>query len=235
VTTRAASKYTFRVEYEVTIDENADNTTALTPYEGKTATAVVTRNFTANNYMTLTLPFDMSDTQITQVFGNGAKVYELANVVEGATEIHLQFRPTSDIVAGTPYILDIDADVNGFIIDNVVIDTELRPVKRGAITMVPVLDYDGTKLNQATQYWLASDDYLYSAGTYPTDLLGLRAYFQSTSPLPVRARVIYNENETTDLPTIEQPANNVRKIFKDGQIIIIRGEQQYNIQGQVIE
>jgi len=225
--------YTFTVN-QVTISDDADNTTALVDYEGKTVTAVVKRNFTANNYMTLTLPFDMSAPQITQVFGNGAKVYELAKVVEGATEIHLQFRPTSVIVAGTPYILDIDADVNGFIIDNVVIDTELRPVnpEGGAITMVPVLDYDGSELNQATQYWLASDNYLYSAGAYPTDLLGLRAYFQSTSPLPVRARVVYNDNETTGLPTIEQPANNVRKIFKDGQIIIIRGEQQYNIQGQ---
>mgnify|MGYP006383756613 CR=1 FL=1 len=28
---------------------------------------------------------------------------------------------------------------------------------------------------------------------------------------------------------------NVRKIMKDGQIIIIRGEQQYNVQGQRIE
>ena len=216
----------------VTIDDNANNSALLNTHNGASINVNVTRNFTASNYMTLTLPFDMNATQIQQVFGNNATVFELVNVVKGEAEIHLQFSPTSSIIAGTPYILDIDADVNGFIIDNVVIDTELRPKDHGAITMVPVLDCDGSKLEQPTQYWLATDNYLYSAGAYPTNLLGLRAYFQSTSPLPVRARVVYNDNETTGLPIVEQPSTNVRKIFKDGQIIIIRGEQQYNIQGQ---
>jgi hypothetical protein len=100
--------------------------------------------------------------------------------------------------------------------------------------MKPVLDGAGL-LDKNNQYWLASDNALYCAGANPTGLLGLRAYFQSTSPLPVRARVVYNDNETTGLPIVEQPSTNVRKIFKDGQIIIIRGEEQYNIQGQRME
>ena len=46
---------------------------------------------------------------------------------------------------------------------------------------------------------------------------------------------IIPENEATSIPTVVAPEDNVRKVLKDGQIIIIRGEKQYNIQGQVIE
>jgi hypothetical protein len=33
----------------------------------------------------------------------------------------------------------------------------------------------------------------------------------------------------------EQPEEQIRKVLKDGQIIIIRGEEQYNMQGQKIQ
>lgn len=238
VTTPAASKYTFRVEYEVTIDENADNTTALAPFEGETVTANVVRNFAPNGVFTLTLPFDMNATQISTIFGN-AKVYEFATVVEDEYEIHLQFNPTSSISAGKPYILvtpttgGYDAE-DGFTIENVTINTTPTPVTVGAITMVPALDAVGT-LNQNNQYYLSGGG-LYNAGTYNMALVGLRAYFESTSPLPIRARVVFQDNEATSIPMVEaQSENNVRKVMKNGQLIIIRGEQKYNVQGQRME
>ena len=238
VTTPAASKYTFRVEYEVTVDENADNTAALTPFEGKEVTAKVVRNFAPNSVLTLTLPFDMNATQIRTIFGN-AKVYEFTTVVEDEYEIHLQFNPTSSTSAGKPYILvtpttgGYDAE-DGFTIENVTINTTPTPVTVGAITMVPALDAVGT-LNQNNQYYLSGGG-LYNAGTYNMALVGLRAYFESTSPLPIRVRVVFQDNEATSIPMVEaQSENNVRKVMKNGQLIIIRGEQKYNVQGQRME
>lgn len=225
-------------EKTVTIDENADNTTALDEFEGETVTANVVRNFAPNSVLTLTLPFDMSASQISTFFGN-AKVYEFNNVVEDEYEIHLQFSSTSSISAGKPYILvtpttgGYDAE-DGFTIENVIINTTPNPVTIGAITMQPALDAVGT-LNQNNQYYLSGGG-LYNAGTYNMAIVGLRAYFESTSPLPVRARVVFQDNEATSIPMVEvQHGNNVRKVMKDGQIIIIRGEQKYNIQGQRIE
>ena len=237
VTTPAASKYTFRVEYEVNVDENADNTTALAPFEGDVVTANVVRNFAPNSILTLTLPFDMSASQIRTIFGN-AKVYEFATVVEDDYEIHLQFNPTSSISAGKPYILvtpttgGYDAE-DGFTIENVTINTTPTPVTVGAITMVPALDAVGT-LDQNNQYYLSGGG-LYNAGTYNMPLVGLRAYFESTSPLPIRARVVFQDNEATSIPVVVAPENNVRKVMKNGQLIIIRGEQKYNVQGQRME
>ena len=225
-------------EKTVTIDENADNTTALDEFESETVTANVVRNFAPNSVLTLTLPFDMSASQISTFFGN-AKVYEFATVMEDEYEIHLQFSSTSSISAGKPYILvtpttgGYDAE-DGFTIENVTINTTPDPVTVDAITMVPALDAVGT-LDQNNQYYLSGGG-LYNAGTYNMAIVGLRAYFESTSPLPVRARVVFQDNEATSIPMVEvQHGNNVRKVMKDGQIIIIRGEQKYNIQGQRIE
>ena len=230
--------YKFTVKPEVIIDENADNTTALEDYEGEKVTATVKRNFDANKYLTLTLPFDMNVTQIRNVFGN-ATVYALDNVVEyNAEEVHLQFSPESTITAGKPYILKTAASgydaEDGFTIEGVEIDLSLKPVTSGDVTMVPVLDAGGT-LNQSDEYFL-SNNALYCAGTYPRDIMGLRAYFESTSPLPIRARVVFQDNEATSIPMVEtQPTNQVRKVLKDGQLIIIRGEEMYNMQGQRME
>ena len=223
----------------VTIGEDVDNTTNLDPYVGKTVTATVTRSFNNDSYKTITLPFSMDAAQISAVFGD-ATVLEFINVIEDPSKINLRFRPTSKIVAGTPYIIalpegEYDAKEDGFTIEDVVIDTELRPITFGNITMQPVLD-GGYQLTDDSEYWLATDNYLYNVNDPAVDMPGLRAYFISSSPLPIRARVVYEENEETELPIIQQqPENNVRKIMKDGQVIIIRGEQQYNLQGQRID
>ena len=100
--------------------------------------------------------------------------------------------------------------------------------------MIPVLDAGGT-LDQNNQYYLSGGG-LYNAGTYNMALVGLRAYFESTSSLPIRARVVFQDNEATSIPMVEaQSENNVRKVMKNGQLIIIRGEQKYNVQGQRME
>ena len=221
----------------VVIDDKADNSTALAEYNGQKVTAKVTRAFDNNSLKTLTLPFDMDAAQIQAVFGD-AKVYEFTTVVEGSDALHLQFEPTTSIVAGTPYIIDLpDGDYDakdGFTIENVTINTTLNSVKKDVITMEPVLD-GGGRLDAAGQYWLSADNFLYNAGNYPTALLGLRAYFTSSSTMPIRARVVFDENQATSIPVVVAPENNVRKVMKNGQLIIIRGEQKYNVQGQRME
>ena len=237
VTTPGTSQYIFRVVEEVIVDETANNTTALAEYNGQTVTAKVTRAFDNKSLKTLTLPFNMSDTQIQAVFGD-AKVYEFTTVVEGNDALHLQFEPTTSIVAGTPYIIDLpDGDYDakdGFTIENVTINTTLNSVKKDVITMEPVLN-GGGRLDAAGQYWLSADNFLYNAGNYPTALLGLRAYFTSSSHMLIRARVVFDENQATSIPVVVAPENNVRKVMKNGQLIIIRGEQKYNVQGQRME
>jgi hypothetical protein len=179
----------------------------------------------------------MSAGQIASVFGD-ATVYEFYDVIEASSEMLLQFSRTTAIEAGKPYVLltakgDFDA-MDGFTIENVTINTDLEPVEIDGLRMVPVLDGGGI-INGADQYYIW-ENALYCAGTYPQEMPGLRAYFTSAAPLSMRARVVFDENTTTSLPVVGGETNNgVRKIMKDGQLIIIRGEEQYNVQGQRID
>ena len=236
-----ATIYTFEttINIEVVVDEDADNTTALAPYEGQRVDKVtVKRNFEPNKCYTLTLPFDMNASQIEDVFGN-ATVYEFYNIYEqNAEELYLEFIPTSSIQAGEPCLVvtpsgSFDAN-DGFMIEDVIISTTPQPVQVGAVTMMPVLD-NGYLMEDPSEYYVWEGG-LYCAGTYKMTSKGLRAYFVSSSPLPVRARVVLKGNEATSIPLVGvETDTQVRKIMKDGQIIIIRGEEQYNIQGQRID
>ena len=236
-----ATIYTFEttINIEVVVDEDADNTTALAPYEGQRVDKVtVKRDFEPNKCYTLTLPFDMNASQIEDVFGN-ATVYEFYNLVEhNEEELYLEFIPTSSIQAGEPCLVvtpsgSFDAN-DGFMIEDVIISTTPQPVQVGAVTMMPVLD-NGYLMEDPSEYYVWEGG-LYCAGTYKMTSKGLRAYFVSSSPLPVRARVVLKDNEATSIPLVGvETDTQVRKIMKDGQIIIIRGEEQYNIQGQRID
>jgi uncharacterized repeat protein (TIGR02543 family) len=225
--------------HQIVVDEEADNTTALAPYEGQLVEKVfVKRNFEPNKCYTLTLPFDMNASQIEDVFGN-ATVYEFYNLVEhNAEELYLEFIPTSSIQAGEPCLVvtpsgSFDAN-DGFMIEDVIISTTPQPVQVGAVTMMPVLD-NGYLMDDPSEYYVW-DGGLYCAGTYNMTSKGLRAYFVSSSPLPVRARVVLKDNEATSIPLVGvDSSTQVRKIMKDGRLIIIRGEEQYNVQGQRID
>ena len=227
---------TFYAKWNLVIDENADNnSTVLAPYVGESVTVTVKRNFEPNKCYTLTLPFDMNASQIEDVFGN-ATVYEFYNLVEhNAEELYLEFIPTSSIQAGEPCLIvtpsgSFDAN-DGFMIEDVIISTTPQPVQVGAVTMMPVLD-NGYLMDDPSEYYVW-DGGLYCAGTYNMTSKGLRAYFVSSSPLPVRARVVLKDNEATSIPLVGvETGTQVRKIMKDGRLIIIRGEEQYTIQGQ---
>ena len=232
----AVWKVTCTTEKTVIIDEEADNTTALAPYEGQLVDkATVKRNFEANKCYTLTLPFGMNASQISAVFGN-ATVYKFDNIVEQNEEaLYLEFIPTSSIQAGEPCLLVTPAgsfDANdGFMIEDVIISTTPQPVQVGAVTMMPVLD-NGYLMDDPSEYYVWNGG-LYCAGTYNMPSKGLRAYFVSSSPLSVRARVVLKDNEATSIPLVGVDSDTqVRKIMKDGRLIIIRGEEQYTIQGQ---
>ena len=235
-----ADIYTFNtsIELDVTIAEDADNTTALVPYVGESVKATVTRQFAPSKCYTLTLPFDMSATQISSVFGT-ATVYEFTKVTAVESELYLEFSRTSSITAGKPYLIQMPTTggydaVDGFTIEDVTISTTLNPVTIDGITMVPVLDA-GETLDQANQYYV-SNAALYSAQAYPQPISGLRAYFTSSSPTPIRARVVFEENTTTSIPMVDTPTKvSARKVLKNGRLIIIRGEEQYNIQGQRVD
>ena len=97
------------------------------------------------------------------------------------------------------------------------------------------IDYDYT--TDDVVFFMGGDNYLYYQATDNT-LFGLRAYFtfdgittyaQATN---MRARIVLEENETTGFDQIVAPKGETIKAIVNGQLVIIRGGEMYNVQGQ---
>ena len=92
----------------VTLDEKS--TSYPTPSIGTTGSAEVhlTRTFSANSWNSLCVPFAISEAEVKDQFGNGAKVAKFT----GATATTLEFSSCTGIEAGKPYLVYIPEGAN---------------------------------------------------------------------------------------------------------------------------
>ena len=76
--------------------------------------------------------------------------------------------------------------------------------------------------------------YLYEA---PNQLKAHKAFVdvpESSGEAPKRMRFVF-DTETGIDPVTDNPSPVTRKILRDGQLIIIRGDREFNVQGQIIK
>ena len=208
------------------LNGEGDDAKVLSNYNGKVADVKITRNFvTGNGYNTICLPFDMPANKI----GNA---YQIETINAYANdEIEVKFAPVTTLLAGQPYL----------IVPN---KTELEEVKQVTITnqagttntvsgggvsikMTGVLSKNGTT---SGLYWVGDQGWLYNGDVRK---LGLRAYFDINTPSGIapRMRVVTSENEATGLNNITTNEKTTKAIV-NGQLVIIRGGEMYNVQGQ---
>ncbi len=222
-------------------DQEADQTTRLAQYTSPVDVVLARAITPDDDWFTISLPFALNATQITEIFGDGTQVLKLAKAVVAPDQVtELGFSPVNAIQAATPYLIKPTKQVNaGTVLRNITLATTSNPVKVSNVTMHPLLnqiEYDYT--NDEVLFFLGTDNLLYYQAT-DNKLLGLRAYFTfdgvTTYPqaAQVRARVVFNENETTDLDNLINE-NAPVKVIENGQLIIIRDGVKYNVQGQVI-
>ena len=222
-------------------DQEADQTTRLAQYTSPVDVVLARAITPDDDWFTISLPFALNATQITEIFGDGTQVLKLAKAVVAPDQVtELGFSPVNAIQAATPYLIKPTKKVNaGTVLRNITLATTSNPVKVSNVTMHPLLnqiEYDYT--NDNVLFFLGTDNLLYYQAT-DNKLLGLRAYFTFdgvttySQAAQVRARVVFNENETTDLDNLITTDAPV-KVIENGQLIIIRDGIKYNVQGQVI-
>ena len=220
-------------------DQEADQTTRLAQYTSPVDVVLARAITPDDDWFTISLPFALNATQITEIFGDGTQVLKLAKAVVAPDQVtELGFSPVNAIQAATPYLIKPTKKVNaGTVLRNITLATTSNPVKVSNVTMHPLLnqiEYDYT--NDNVLFFLGTDNLLYYQAT-DNKLLGLRAYFTFdgvttySQAAQVRARVVFNENETTDLDNLITTDAPV-KVIENGQLIIIRDGVKYNIQGQ---
>ena len=201
---------------------------------------VVARSFSPDYWQTITLPFALNASQIAECFGTGTKVLKLAKAgVAPDQAMELGFTTVTAIQAATPYLILPAKTVGaGTVVRNVTLKTNAQTVKVSNVTMHPLLDkvaYDYT--TDDVLFFVGSDNYLHYQANNNT-ILALRAYFTFdgittyAQAANVRARVVLNENEATGFDQVVAPEGNTIKAIVNGQLVIIRNGEMYNVQGQ---
>ena len=198
--------------------------------------AVIGRAFTNAYWQTISLPFTLDQEQLKEVFGNGVQVAKLNSSRVASTDnatFELNFEYVSEIEAATPYLIRPSKEVaKGAVIRDVLVDLTPKNVLTTDATMIPVL-FKTTFPTAVTNYWLAENGYLYGGAT---DIEAMRAYFTfpnltAEQASRMRARVVFNENTETSVDNITIDESAV-KVIQNGQLIIIRNGEKYNVQGQ---
>lgn len=144
----------------------------------------VNRNFTADRWSTICLPFYLSPAEIEATFGEGTQLIMLESVSENASGgLHLQFvlHEMQGILAGYPYLIYPKRSVNGFTATNKLIDPSIAlhsvPAGKG-YTFLGV-----TATTQALRndiYMSGSGGLSRATGTKTINIKGYRSYIRAS-------------------------------------------------------
>ena len=212
-----------------------DNSAVIAANIGKTVDVVIERSFTANDgYYTLCVPFNMPASVI-------GKAYSLGTITEHVSGqgININLEEKSELSAGMPYLVLPKANMSELIVENVTIAEDgvagqfvSNDELNVQIFFQGYYSAPGVTTNGTTEYYVGNNGYLYNG---EVEIRGLSGLFTITdkegNPTRVRARVVAGENGVTSVEDIITNAAP-QKVIENGQLIIIRNGEKYNVQGQ---
>lgn len=183
--------------FTITIGEPADTRTVLdensttVPAAATNVDVRVKRTIKANEWSTIVLPFDMTEAQVKEVFGDDVQLGDFDGAEsefdeeDNVTGITVNFNDASAIEANHPYVINVSQPVEEFTIDGVDIVAdedeayiEFDNGKSGSRRVVYSGFYGtyhaGTVLDEFTLF-LNDNKFWYSTGQ--TKMKAFRAYF----------------------------------------------------------
>lgn len=205
----------------------------------------ITRKFVtgSNKWNTLSLPFALTESEIDDVFGTAARVVELTGATKTTpTDIDLTVSSVANIVAGKPYLIQLPASYAPVVLEDVILgnvaalETETANGMAKMVSVLTPIAFDDAA--GGIRFFLNTNGKLSYRSTTNGIMNPYRAYFvfphinDPATAAQVRARVVFNENEATGLDQIVAPEGETIKAIVNGQLVIIRGGEMYNVQGQ---
>lgn len=200
-----------------------------TTYSGYVTTCekpIYTRVVKPGEYGTICLPYGSSDY-------TGAEFYEVSSVEYGKGLWLDQLAAGTALAAGKPYIFRATAEKLAVVYKGEKKDSPVDGVNglTGTFTAIAANStLVGHFIIAKNQIWVANDK-----NTLPA----YRAYINAEdvpttaqAQLPGRRRVCMGENAATGLDNITNGENNTIKVIENGQLIIIRNGEKFNVQGQ---
>ncbi len=179
--------YDYTPTYIIVLHDDVD----YTPMDVTDRTVLVTRSFEADKYESICLPFNLSDNQIEEGFGEGTKMWEFTS----ASGQDLMFNLVNSMEAGKPYIVKPGEKKDFLLFEHVDINSAATPMQRSALDNVSkkYCYYNGsfspyTLSTGGTEFLFDGDGKVYTTGSSvdgssELKINGFRAYFK----LPVRS------------------------------------------------
>ena len=202
----------------------------------------IIRTIKGGTYNTICLPFDVSSSQLTEIFGSDVVLKELESSAfdAEASVLDLNFVASSSIYRGTPYIIRPSRDIV-----NPVFDEAIIKEKTGQSSVTTNVDFIGTFV--ATEIpagednlFLGPNNLLYFSPDAATAIKGFRGWFvvhdiPGGAKMIKKARIVEGKNVITAVDLVKDENVRAQKVLRDGQLIIIRDGAEFTVQGQRIQ
>lgn len=210
----------------ITLDENSESNTI----EAKNGVNVtLKRTMVANEWNTICLPFDVTMDNAKAAFGDNVKIVELDT--DAAVDANvLSFKPSTEIVAATPYLIKPSTVADEYTFENVDITnneagysmTDNADVAfKGIYNMVDITkDVVAAKFGGYYAAFLGDGNKIYKAGTGMTK--GFRAYFAIPNGAAASALRVVIDGTATSIKNIDSE-------------VVESNAPVYNLQGQRVD
>jgi hypothetical protein len=221
-----------------------DNAEFIAANDNEGQDVSIARTFpNTTEWYTLCLPFDLSDEQLTDVFGAGYTIAELVGAEDRGSLIHLNFDYAPAFTAGKAYLLRPGTPVTAAPTFEGVMVKNVDPAALKSANQY--MEFQGTfstiTLNQDNPRFVGPENYLYSPAAAGTSMKSFRCYFtipagpQQNNVMGKRARIVFGPQTTTDFENVQGDNVQSTKVIRDGQLFIIRDNRTFNAQGQLVK
>ena len=196
-----------RIFDSVTLDETSDTP----PPTVNNVTVNLNRTIKANQWNTICLPFNMSNSLILSTFGNNTQLVELAAVRRDQDKdenVTLTFSTADDIEANKPYIIRTDVANNSYTFNNIdLIPSEELTTEVEGVQFIGNYTYPTVMANEnGEDYYILDNTFKHSTGK--TKIKGYRAYFHVPEASGIKA-VNFDIDDTTGLMEITNANNSL--------------------------
>lgn len=213
-----------------TVTLNETSTTVPASSNGAFVDVLVNRTIKANEWSTIVLPFDMTESQVASAFGDDAQLAEFSkwsyegDPDEAISSIQISFSKVKSTTKHIPYAIKVSKDISNFKVFNVVVDKKKSgsPKKSQFDTEE---DYVGTMTGYykvatipENQLFISGNKFWYSVGS--TSIKAFRASFDFGDI------VLSQDNASRITMSFDDPTGiNEVKAVEDGKFYNLSGQQ----------
>ena len=235
----------------ITLNEEVDNTALLTTWKtsGKQVNVQLIRSLTPGMYNTFCLPFDLTEQEVKETFGEGATVAKFISgtLSNDKQNLDITFENCTTIEAGTPYLIQPTKGMTNPTFYNRVIketaaDGENFTPKGGVEYLGIINPHHLTAGNKKYLFLQANNTLTWSKENDESTMKGMRGYFYvpdmvdmpSGCPARLSVRPAPQTPTASEVVRGAQCTMHGKKYIYNNRVVIIRNGEMRDIFGNII-